>query len=54
MFLLLRAWVEKTVQGVETRSFSGKEKVPDTELSKGGHADNFLRREKNNQYWFSW
>ena len=38
MGLPLRAWVEKTVHGVEIHRLSGKQKVPGTTDSKEGHA----------------
>ena len=42
MGLLQWAWVKKTVDGVKTHGLSGKEKVPDTAVSKGGAADSLL------------
>ena len=36
--LVLRAWAENIVSSVETHRLSDKEKVPDAEVSKEGHA----------------
>ena len=52
MGLLLRAWVEKAVIGVE--ALSGYEKVPGSQVSKEGYADSLLNQELNHLYWFPW
>ena len=46
MGLPLRVWVKKKVNWVERHWVSGKEKVPDTDVSKEGHADSLIDHEK--------
>ena len=48
------AWVEKTIDGVETHWLSGREKVSNAKLSKEGHADRRLEHEINHDKWFPW
>ena len=52
MSLQLQALVEKTVHGVKTQWFSGKENVLGAVVSKEGYADSFLGHERTYQYWF--
>ena len=47
--LLLRSWVEKTVDAVEKYWLSGKEKVPGEAVSNDD-TDN----QRSHQYWFPW
>ena len=49
MGLRLRAWVKKTVHGMET---DGKEKVLSAVVSKDGHAYSLLGHERTHHYWF--
>ena len=48
------AWVEKTVEGVETYWLSSKEKVLDTVVNKKGDANILLGHERVHHNWFSW
>ena len=54
MGLPLRAWVKKTVYGMETERLSSKEKILSAVVSKEDHADNVLGYERIHHYWFSW
>ena len=50
--LPLRAWREKTVNGVERHWLFAKETVPCTVVIKEGHADSLLGCERANHHWF--
>ena len=52
--LLLWAWVEKTVTGIETHWLSGIEKVLGTVVNKEGHVHNVLGHERTYHNWFPW
>ena len=52
MCLPLRAWMQKTIQGVETHLFSGKEIVLGTADSKEGDAEIMIGHEMTYHYWF--
>ena len=54
MGLPLWASVEETVVGEETHWLSGKEKVPDAEVSKDGDGDSPLWHERAHHNWFLW
>ena len=48
MDLQQRTGVREIAHGLETRWFSGKEKVPAAAVHEEDHADSFLRHEKIN------
>ena len=52
--LLLWAWTKRTVHGVETNWFSGKEKVSGAAISKEDDTDSLLGHKKIHHYWFPW
>ena len=52
MGLPLRAWVEKTDNGVEKHGLSSKENVPGAEISEEGHTESFLWHKRINHYWY--
>ena len=54
MGLPLWVWVKKTVDEVEQRQLSNKEKVPGAADNKAGHVDSVLEHERTNQNWFFW
>ena len=49
---ILGAWIRKTVHWMET--FTEKEKLSGTVVSKKGFADNLQEDEKAHHYWFPW